>query len=116
MIERRKFIRLQAPIGVTYKVLKKIKRAKSSQTLIKNIGGGGIRIMTKDDLKSGDLVELAIEIPHLKEPIRAVGEVVWFAHFRDRDREGREAGIRFRDIEPKNLHRVLEFVHTIGIG
>ncbi len=116
MIERRKFIRLQAPIGVGYKVLKKSRRVKQAPSLIRNIGGGGICIIAKEDLRSGDLLDLHIQIPHLKETIHAVGEVVWFAHFRERDRDLREAGVRFRDIEPKDLHKILEFVHTIGIG
>lgn len=116
MIERRKFIRLQAPIGVVYKVLKKSRRPKPAPSLIRNIGGGGVCIIAKEDMRSGDLLDMQIQIPHLKETIHAVGEIVWFDHFRERDREIREAGVRFRDIEPKDLHRILEFVHTIGIG
>ena len=116
MIERRKFIRLQAPIAIVYKLVKKSKRLKPQSSLIKNIGGGGVRILVKEDLRSGDLLDLEIQIPHYKESVRAVGEVVWFAHITERDRDTREVGLRFRDIKPEDLHKVLEFVHTIGIG
>ncbi len=119
MIEKRKYIRLSASIGVSYQVIKdvkKIKRQRGVPSLVKNIGGGGIRLQVKEDLRNGDLLEIEIGIPHLPEPIAAVGEVVWFNHLKTRDREVREAGVRFRDIDPKDLHRILEFVHTVGIG
>lgn len=111
MIEKRKYIRLHASIGIAYDVIKNIKKSKRNKTalsLVKNLSGGGVRLQIKDDLRSGDLLELQMQIPHLEDPVRAVAEVVWSTP--------REAGVRFRDIEAKDLHRVLEFVHTVGIG
>lgn len=119
LIEKRKYIRLSASIGVSYRVIKDVKnheRQDKALSLVKNIGGGGIRLQVKEDLRNGDLLEIQIGIPHLPEPICAIGEVVWFSHLKTRDRETREAGVRFRDIDPKDLHRILEFVHTVGIG
>ncbi len=101
---------------MTYTLIKKHKKQKVSRSLVKDIGGGGIRIMAKEDLRSGDLLELEIQIPHLEDLIRAIGEVVWFSHSKEKDRESREAGVRFRDIDAQDLHRILEYVHTIGIG
>lgn len=114
MRENRKFVRLKAPIGVVYSPIKN-KRRKQQLSLLKNISGGGICITAKEDLREGDLLEMEIQIPHLEEPIEAVGEVMWFAAGDD-EKETREAGIRFRDISPKDLHQVLEYVYTIGIG
>lgn len=108
MIERRKFVRLKAPIGVTYRPLKKNKKNKPASSLVKNIGGGGILFLVKENLKDGDLLDLKIQIPNLHEPIHAVGEVVWVS--------GSEVGVRFRDVAAKDLHHILEYVHTIGIG
>ncbi len=116
MIERRKFIRLQAPIGIVYKVIKKHRRLKAVHSLTRNIGGGGVRLLAKEDLRHGDLLELQIQIPNLEKTIHAVGEVVWFSLFKDREHESKEAGVCFRDIDPKDLHHILEYVHTIGIG
>lgn len=115
MKENRKFIRLSAPIGISYKAAKQ-KRRKPSLSLVRDISGGGIRFMAKEDLRAGDLLELEISIPHLREPIEAVGEVMWFSKTKERDRELREAGVCFLDISAKDLHQVLEYVHTIGIG
>ncbi|MBI4432142.1 MAG: PilZ domain-containing protein [Candidatus Omnitrophica bacterium] len=117
MIERRKFIRLKAPIGVVYKLVQnEAKPAAANPSLVKDISGGGVRIMVKEVLRTGDLLELQIQIPHLADPIRAVGEVAWFSQWHDAERQIREAGLRFRDIKPHDLHRILEYVYTIGIG
>ena len=116
MKENRKYIRLQAPIGIIYTLIKKHKKPRATRSLVKDISGGGLRIMAKEELRSGELLEMEIQIPHLEDSIRAIGEVVWFFYWKEKDRETREAGVRFRDIEPKDLHRILEFVHTIGIG
>ncbi|MBI3252201.1 MAG: PilZ domain-containing protein [Candidatus Omnitrophica bacterium] len=116
MIEKRKFIRLNAPIGVTYKVITGNKAEAIHLSLVKNISGGGVRIAAKDLLKNGDLLDLKIQIPHLRDPIHAIGEVVWFSERREGERDLKEAGVRFRDIEACDLHCILEYVHTIGIG
>ena len=116
MIEKRKFIRLNAAIGVTYKLIKKHKRQKELLSLVKDIGGGGIRIQAKEDLRPGDLLKVDIEIPHLSESIEAMGEVIWFSKTKDRGHEQKEAGVRFRDMDSTDLHKILEYVHSIGIG
>ena len=117
MIERRKFLRLQAPIGLTYKKAGTQKRDKGLLiSLLKNIGGGGIRFIAREDLAEGDILELEIEIPHLGQAIKAEGEVVWFSHSKEKDRDVREAGIRFRSIQSKDLQKILDYVHTTGIG
>jgi c-di-GMP-binding flagellar brake protein YcgR len=113
MIERRKFIRLQAPIGISYKPMKKGRAPKPTISLIRNIGGGGIRFVVREELRMGELIEMKIEIPNVTGPIRAVGEVIWFEGSAD---GSGEAGIRFREIDAKDLHRILEYVHAVGIG
>ena len=57
---------------------------------------------------------MEIQIPHLSEPVRALGEVVWITM---RPEHGHhEVGLRFRDAEPKSLSRILEYVYAIAIG
>ena len=116
LIENRKYIRLKAPLGVAYRVIRKHKRPKTVLSLIKDISGGGTRFILKDNLRAGDLLHMEIQIPHLEDPIRALGEVVWISPGKEKDRESPEAGVRFRDLAPRDLNCILEFVHTIGIG
>ena len=108
MIEKRKFVRLKAPIGISYAVVKKHKRVSSHLTFVKNISGTGLSLLAKEGLRVGDLLKLEIQIPHLEDSIDATGEVVWLM--------APEAGVRFCDISAPDLNKILEFVYTIGIG
>ena len=116
MIEQRKFVRLNAPIGICYSPVKKHKRLRRHLTFINNISGAGVSLIAKEDLRVGDLIKLEIQIPHLEDTIDAVGEVVWFSFSKDRERQTREAGVRFRDISAADLNQILEYVYSIGIG
>jgi c-di-GMP-binding flagellar brake protein YcgR len=111
--EHRKFIRLQAPIGVSYRRVAG-KRDRQTDSYLRDLSGGGIRFVAKDALRQGDLVELEIGIPHLAQPVKAVGDVIWY-------RAGKgstpaEAGVRFRDVSAADLKSIMEYVYTIGIG
>ena len=118
MIEKRKQIRLRAPIGLVYRPLKKSGRNRDMLTLVRNISGGGLSFDAKQELKEGQLIDMKIHIPHLEEPIHAVGEVVWtYAAPRKASAgEPLETGARFKDLSPRDLNRILEYVHSIGIG
>jgi c-di-GMP-binding flagellar brake protein YcgR len=115
MKEKRKFVRLKAPIGLLYRRVSKLRRHRQTQSLVRDLSIAGVRFGVKEDLRHGDLVEVDIQIPHLVEPVHAVGEVVWFSRA-EAARGGNEAALRFRDIEPADLNHILEYVHTIGIG
>ena len=115
MREKRKFVRLHAPIGLVYKTLRKHKRTKTHRTLLKDIGGGGASFVPQEELRCGELLQMEIQIPNLAGPVDAVGEVVWFSYGRQ-GREPMEAAVRFRDIAAKDLHRILEYVYVVGIG
>jgi len=73
-------------------------------------------LLVNDDLRAGDLLQLEIQIPHLEDPVVAVGEVVWFVRCQGAIPAAREAGLKFRDIRPGELHHILEYVHAVGIG
>ena len=114
MLEKRKFIRLKAPLGVVFRVIRKNKRQRTHASFIKDISGEGVCLSCREPLRHGDLLDMEIQIPHLKDPVRAVGEVVWSGLRPERDLH--EAGVRFRDVEPKTLSRILEYVYAIAIG
>jgi c-di-GMP-binding flagellar brake protein YcgR len=116
MRERRKFVRLKAPIGVVYNLLKKHRRQRPQASLIEDIGAGGLSLAVREDLRGGDLLEMDIQIPHLGEPVHIVGEVVWFSCAVQEGERVRKAGVRFRDAEARDLKHILEYIHTIAIG
>jgi len=115
MIENRKFIRLRAPLPVEYRLIKKHKRQKSFLSQIRNISIGGLSLVVKEPVREGDLLQIQIQIPHLEEPVRVTGDVIWFVAARDR--EGRhEAGVRFQDVKPLELNKILDYVYSVAIG
>ncbi len=72
--ERRKYLRLEASVEVSYKVIGNPGEAK---VLAKDISAGGLCILTRENLASNTPLELAIKIPDLVDPIRALGKVIW---------------------------------------
>ena len=114
MKENRKYIRLQAAIGLTYKKISGSAKHRPKPSIIRNISGGGLSFVAKEMFRAGDLLEIDVQIPHLSEPVRTVAEVVWVTSHPDK--QSHAVGVRFRDVEPGDLRAILEYVHTIGIG
>ncbi len=75
MEEKRKYIRVKAPIVVSYKVSGKSPASKKS--IAKNFSEGGIRLTVYEKLQVGSTLELRIDTPFDTIPIVALGEVVW---------------------------------------
>jgi len=112
--EHRKFIRLHAPIGLVYRYASRHKSRKARPTLVRNLSGGGVSFVVRDPLRAGEIVELELQIPNLSEPVRATGEVVWFRQAAGH--AAHEAAVRFTDVNPVDLNRILEYVYAVGIG
>ena len=116
MIENRKFIRLKSPLPAEYRLIKKHKRQKTLVSSIKNISVGGLSLILKEELRQGDLIQIDIEVPHWVEPVRVVGDVIWYSVSRDKERPAHEAGVRFREVNPVELHKILDYVYSVAIG
>ncbi|UCB57203.1 MAG: PilZ domain-containing protein [Candidatus Omnitrophota bacterium] len=72
--ERRKYLRFSAAVEVKYTIIGNPGAIKVSS---KNVGAGGLCLTLKEQLKVDSPLQLEIKIPDLKEPIRALGRVVW---------------------------------------
>lgn len=114
MIERRKYVRLQAHPGVRYQPVSSAVACPAGRTLVRNLSGGGLCIYVAGDLREGDLLRIELEMPYLEAPVCAIAEVVWIVP-RSAGRNN-EVGMKFRDIADRDLHHILEYVHTVGIG
>ncbi|MEA3329075.1 MAG: PilZ domain-containing protein [Candidatus Omnitrophota bacterium] len=112
MEERRKFVRLDASIKISYRVLKKSELP--SRVLSRDISGGGIKFPVEEKLKKGAGLDLEIEIPDGQEPIKALGQVVWIKKSTFRRSKGMnyfEIGVKFVEIKPFNRNRISKFVY-----
>jgi c-di-GMP-binding flagellar brake protein YcgR len=111
--ERRKHLRLRVYHLVKYRVISD----KSPQTQpllasIKDIGAGGICLITAEPLEVTANLELQINFPDLKKPVFTVGRVVWSRQIAKMSRY--EVGVEFTDIEdsiPKLIDDDVKFVY-----
>ncbi len=68
----------------------------------RDIGGGGLAVVTKDAPPVGTVVPLEIHVDEWAEPLRVRAEVVW-------ERAG-AMGVAFRDLSPEDRRRLESFV------
>jgi len=111
LIERRKYIRLRAPVAVTYTIGS---GPMVYKTVSKDISADGIRIEASGrSLKEGDVVELKLDIPGAQNPVHMKGKVVWKKRSSLADGAPFEVGIAFTEIEEDNKNTFLRFLCDI---
>jgi len=110
MQERRKFIRIGKSLKISYQVLETLLRGGSRS---KDISEGGICLYIYEELKSGLILKLWIELEKSKKPIVAISRVVWC-----RKRAGIEPpfeiGIRFIQIDPQDLVKLRKYILSLS--
>ena len=116
MTENRKFIRLRAPLPVEYRLLDKHKKQKKFSSFMKNISVAGLSLVIKEPVRTGDLMRVQIDVPCLEEPVYVVGDVIWHSILKRNEEAAHEAGIRFQEVDPSELNKILDYVYTVAIG
>jgi len=107
MEEKRKYIRIQAPIVVTYKLVGKSPGSATKKTISKNFSEGGIRLPIYEKLAVGAPLELHIETPFDTIPIVAVGQVVWSKALSVKQgREAYDIGVKFTQMQTFDRKRM----------
>ena len=112
MEEKRKYVRLDASIKVSYRILKGPE--VRHEALSRNIGGGGIRFPVEERLKKDSLLELEIDLPNGAGPIEALGQVVWREELLTKGegkKEHFDVGMKFVRINPSDRERLLKYVY-----
>jgi c-di-GMP-binding flagellar brake protein YcgR len=111
MEERRKFVRLDTRLPVSYQIT----RAPASQmSLSSDIGGGGVCLFLSEPLKTGTVLRIEVTLPDQPKPIAFTGEVVWCEQYEmigktQRDRSV-EAGVKFVQIQPHEQQAIMRHV------
>lgn len=111
MEERRRFVRLNARLPVTYLILPSGTRQHSTT---KNLGGGGISFYAEKALRSGTHLQMALTLPDREEPAHFTAEVTSSVQYATAGKGGSrrsvEVGVRFLEIAPKDQEAVMEYV------
>lgn len=108
MREKRRFIRFDIALKVTYCIQKEIKIEKTGIT--SDMGVGGIRLLTEEKLETGSRVDLKIFIPEALNPAHLIGIVLWSKESTGAKNPSYIAGIEFGPIEEDNKNTFLKFL------
>lgn len=75
----------------------------------RNISEGGIRLFIFEELRSGVILKLWIELEDLTKPIIAIGKIVWSGKKAEKE-AAFEVGIKFIKIEPADCDRLRDYI------
>jgi c-di-GMP-binding flagellar brake protein YcgR len=111
MEERRRFVRLETRVDVTYIVLPS---GRAQQTASKDISGEGSCFLTEKPLTPGTSLQVALKLPGREHPVNFTGEVVWSQPYEVIGKTDRqhavETGVRFAEIAPQDQEAVMQHV------
>jgi c-di-GMP-binding flagellar brake protein YcgR len=108
--ERRKFMRIDAELETDYWV--KGASTASGKARIFDFCREGIGIHFPKPVRRGEQVDLTLKVPGDNIPIFATAEVSWT----EGEPSKSLAGLKFLNIKPLDLARLLDFVYARWIG
>jgi c-di-GMP-binding flagellar brake protein YcgR len=108
LVERRRYIRLEVPLKITYTIPE---LHKVYTTVAKNISADGIRFESQEKgLKESSIIELKIEIPNIPSAVHIKGRVIWKSKLTLEDGAPFDVGVEFIEIEDDNKNTFLKFL------
>lgn len=99
--ERRKFIRISAPLEIEYRTL--TLNPIFGKTLARDLSREGIRLDLKQSIPAGTPLELSLNVPGDNLPVFATGKIAWA--------DGLEAGLKLTKMSPADRTRMLEYAY-----
>ena len=109
--ERRQFIRIPSRLTT---VFKNLKTGKVRRALTKDIGGGGICLITEELLEPGTELEIEFTLPDRPAPVLCRGEVLWSrpagAPKKSYQSPTGESGVKLTQIDPKDQTAVAQYI------
>lgn len=111
--EKRKFVRLNTLVDVTYS--KKPPSATKKISISKNISKGGICLVVYEELKESQILDLKIYLPEDKAPVSGVGRVAWVKEFIIGDSStGKrfDVGIEFIKMSEEDKNKINKYVFS----
>lgn len=114
--ERRRYVRLKAPVEIVYF---SGDGGKVSRAAAENISADGLRFQTKDKgINEGDSLELTLSMAGAVNPVHAKAKVVWKKKVSLEDKSPFDVGLEFISIEEDNkntfLKNLCDLMYTIS--
>lgn len=109
MRERRKYTRKLIKLDVVYD-MSTDQRWLESQA--RDIGGGGICLITKDAIPIGKSFDIKFSIPDKEKPIKVIGKVMWNEKAENESESIFYNGIKFINIHKDDRELIMKFVES----
>lgn len=109
MQEKRRYVRLNIPLEVSYLI--KGKEAAPHKSITKNISPNGARFTVEEELSAGTVLNIDIKIPTKNEPIPIKAKIVWSK--KESEQQGKEiydAGFEFIQIPEQNKQEFFQYL------
>jgi len=103
--ERRKYLRLEAPIDL--RIITEDKRVDKASII--NLSPLGLRFESKEKVEDGQMLDLTLILPKAKNPVHIQGKVVWHKKTSLEDNANYDMGCEFTRIEEDNKNTFLKF-------
>jgi len=110
MEEKRKFVRIDWPCIVQYKVLDE--PSTQDQIVGKDISEGGISFTVYERLPKWTRLDMQIQVPFDSMPIFTKGKVVWVRNVGGEHSKTFEAGVIFSEVDPKDQKRLKTYIES----
>jgi len=107
--ERRKFKRFDAYMSVKYQTPES--EEVKGISLSKDLSREGLKMNSSYDLKTGDLLDLEIDIPDDPKPVKTTAKVMW-SRPAEGQNQGYDQGIRFVMMDPVDKFRILDYAYN----
>lgn len=120
--ERRRYVRIAPPrpIKIKYSFVRGYgaQGVYSADAMSNSVSGGGLFVEmpylepeTVDELLKGEKkLALEIDLPNMKQPIKALGQVVWMEGKRDGKRYYYGAGVSFLRIDENDRDEIINYI------
>ena len=113
--ERRKSIRINTEIDVSYDVVSGEKSLKRS-SITRNISLGGMNLALNEKLAPGTILHFELNIPESSKPIFAQGEAVWAKEISEKFIKQKEqrlfaTGVKFTQVKPGDEAILRNFIN-----
>lgn len=105
MTERRKFLRFETALNALCDIVSEKWKAHYK---VKNISKEGALLLLDKKLRSGEMINLSVDVPGDNMPIFASAEVAWQ---RGLDEHSYETGVRFIKIDNSDKGRLFEYIY-----
>ena len=111
MKERRKYVRINIPLEVSYGL--QGKQGVYYKSVTKNISANGARFCIEEELPKGTVLDIAIKIPTKPQPIPIKARIVWTKKQSEQGKDVYDSGFEIVEIDESCKSEFFQYLCTL---